>query len=351
MTSNTGYSYTIYSQDGLTVGTQYTFRVSAINLVGTGNPSNEASATPKSSSQAGPPAAPTNFAAKPIATNAINMTWTAPLDNGGLEISGYKISQKVSATGSSTIFQTLIADTKNTKTWYVHQNLAEGTTHTYKVTALNSAGEGIPSNEASATTFSSSGTTQEICGNGIDDNHNGLIDEGCTQTQEICGNGIDDDHDGLIDEGCTTTPTTQPSIGRLKVQSTDFAVRYEISGGKVSTAAIDVDTNVLSIKIKSTADGELTVTLPRELIDAKKDNGKDDVFFVLVDDEETEFSQKVTSSSRTLGITFQKGTTDITIYGTQSVPEFPIAALILVTSIAVTLIISTKWNKIPSIPR
>jgi hypothetical protein len=39
----------------------------------------------------------------------------------------------------------------------------------------------------------------EICGNGIDDDCNGQVDEGCV---EICGNGIDDDRDGQIDEGC-----------------------------------------------------------------------------------------------------------------------------------------------------
>src|SRR5690606_22733613 len=36
----------------------------------------------------------------------------------------------------------------------------------------------------------------ELCNNGIDDNGNGEIDEGCV---EICENGIDDDGDGLID--------------------------------------------------------------------------------------------------------------------------------------------------------
>src|SRR5918992_2983621 len=46
----------------------------------------------------------------------------------------------------------------------------------------------------------------EICGNGIDDDKDGQIDEGCTPVptpKEICGNGVDDDRDGQIDEGCT----------------------------------------------------------------------------------------------------------------------------------------------------
>ena len=42
----------------------------------------------------------------------------------------------------------------------------------------------------------------EICGNGIDDDGDGDIDEAdtdCPNSPEICGNGIDDDGDGLID--------------------------------------------------------------------------------------------------------------------------------------------------------
>ncbi|MGI0009417.1 MAG: PEFG-CTERM sorting domain-containing protein, partial [Nitrosopumilaceae archaeon] len=55
---------------------------------------------------------------------------------------------------------------------------------------------------------------------------------------------------------------------------------------------------------------------------------------------------EVTSDSRTLSINFPDGTTYIEVYGTQSVPEFPIAALILVASIAVTLLVTRKWNQI-----
>jgi hypothetical protein len=56
----------------------------------------------------------------------------------------------------------------------------------------------------------------ETCGNGIDDNNDGVIDEEqCTTPTtlpptETCGNGIDDNNDGVIDEEQCTTPTTLP---------------------------------------------------------------------------------------------------------------------------------------------
>src|ERR687898_1824192 len=49
-----------------------------------------------------------------------------------------------------------------------------------------------------------SSPSSEICGNRIDDDGDGEVDEGCTSVEEICGNGIDDDKDGQIDEGCTS---------------------------------------------------------------------------------------------------------------------------------------------------
>ncbi|MBU1939132.1 hypothetical protein KKH30_00025 [Candidatus Micrarchaeota archaeon] len=42
----------------------------------------------------------------------------------------------------------------------------------------------------------------EICGDGIDNDADGEIDEDCSGLYEICGNGIDDNRNGLIDEGC-----------------------------------------------------------------------------------------------------------------------------------------------------
>lgn len=55
----------------------------------------------------------------------------------------------------------------------------------------------------------------EVCGDGIDNDGDGLIDEGCTPPppppSEICGDGIDNDGDGLIDEDCAPPPPPPPS--------------------------------------------------------------------------------------------------------------------------------------------
>jgi len=72
----------------------------------------------------------------------------------------------------------------------------------------------------------------------------------------------------------------------------------------------------LIIKIFTTSNGQLTITLPRALIDAVLENGDDDEFFVLVDSVEVNFDETKTSSDRTLTISFSDGNEEIEIIGT-----------------------------------
>jgi hypothetical protein len=50
----------------------------------------------------------------------------------------------------------------------------------------------------------------EVCGDGIDNDLDGQIDEGCAPPPpppvEVCGDGVDNDKDGLVDEGCPVVP-------------------------------------------------------------------------------------------------------------------------------------------------
>ncbi|RJQ54728.1 MAG: hypothetical protein C4526_04935 [Nitrospiraceae bacterium] len=49
------------------------------------------------------------------------------------------------------------------------------------------------------------GVANDGGGNGVDDDDDGVIDEGCLETDIDCGNGQDDDGDGFNDEGCPET--------------------------------------------------------------------------------------------------------------------------------------------------
>ncbi|KAG2479493.1 MAG: Peptidyl-prolyl isomerase [Nitrosopumilales archaeon] len=92
---------------------------------------------------------------------------------------------------------------------------------------------------------------------------------------------------------------------------------YSIRRGEVLGFEIDPETRSLIISIKARTNGELTITLPRDLIDAKIGSVDSD-FIVLMDNLETIFfDETITSSDRTLIIPFGGFNSEITIVGTQ----------------------------------
>jgi len=92
---------------------------------------------------------------------------------------------------------------------------------------------------------------------------------------------------------------------------------YSIIGGAVSSIEADEYFASLIITLEAEDDGILTITLPRSFIDAKIGD-IDDEFFVLVNGEEiVYFEEAPTIDDRTLAISFEQGTREIEIIGTQ----------------------------------
>ncbi|MYG69507.1 MAG: T9SS type A sorting domain-containing protein, partial [Rhodothermaceae bacterium] len=148
LVANTSSTETTYAHSGLGAGTTRHYRVSAINSVGASSPSNVADAT-TDALEAIAPGSPTSLTATSEGRTTINLSWTAPTNNGGAAITGYRIEVSVNA-GSS--WTDLEANTSSTGTTYVHSGLGAGTTRHYRVSAINSVGASSPSNVANATT-------------------------------------------------------------------------------------------------------------------------------------------------------------------------------------------------------
>jgi len=140
----------------------------------------------------------------------------------------------------------------------------------------------------------------------------------------------------------------------------DYEVEYIIRGGTVKNMKIDPDGLALVITIDAIRDGSITVTLPRDMIDAKKPviltaddklvgktvdlkDLEDDEFFVLIGGEETNFKETKSKTSRTLSIGFVADDSEIKIIGTYAIPEFgAIAALVLAVAIISIIAVSAK---------
>ena len=148
LVDNTNSAAVSYSHTGLIAGTTRYYRVSAINSVGTSSPSNVANATTESETA---PSAPTGLSATALGPTSISLSWTAPLDDGGTDITAYLIEVSLNGTSGWT---SLVGNTGTTETSYTHTGLTALTTQYYRVSAINSGGTGSASNIASATTSS-----------------------------------------------------------------------------------------------------------------------------------------------------------------------------------------------------
>ena len=96
------------------------------------------------------PAKPTNLTATAAGNAQIDLAWTAPVDDGGRAVSGYKV--EVSDDGSTGSWSDLEADTASTDTAYSHSGLSAGDTRHYRVSAINAAGTSEASDSDEATT-------------------------------------------------------------------------------------------------------------------------------------------------------------------------------------------------------
>lgn len=102
----------------------------------------------------------------------------------------------------------------------------------------------------------------------------------------------------------------------ITLDGTSITVRYEIEGGKMLSITPDVSSNSIAVLIQSNGDGNMSLKLPRSLIDAKRD-GEDTHFIVKVDDHGVNYDEVVSLRSRILTVPFHLGDQKITIKGTQ----------------------------------
>jgi len=141
---STGTSGTSFTVTGLTNGTSYTVSVRADNAIGDGSPSAPASGTP-----ATVPDAPTTVLAASDSASA-DVSWTAPVWNGGSQVTGYKATAYTSTAGTTTAGTA--CTTASPTTACTITGLTNGTTYYVGVTATNAQGTGVSSSPLVAVT-------------------------------------------------------------------------------------------------------------------------------------------------------------------------------------------------------
>ena len=118
----------------LTNGDSYVFVVTANNIAG-------ASVSSLPSNAVTPitvPNAPTNVVATSIGNDSVNLSWSAPVNNGGSAITGYSVTSTPSGVSLST-----------TGTSVTIGSLTSGTSYTFTITANNQSGSSTPTTSSS----------------------------------------------------------------------------------------------------------------------------------------------------------------------------------------------------------
>jgi len=118
--------------EGLTNGSVYVFRVSAINAAGVGDTTiGSAQANPRTTASA-----PTGTAA--VATDAtVALSWSPPLTNGGSAVTGYEVAYRSETSGEWTIL-----DVAADATTAVVDGLTNGVGYVLRVRAVTDVGDG-----------------------------------------------------------------------------------------------------------------------------------------------------------------------------------------------------------------
>lgn len=153
-TSFTTTTSTSTTVTGLSAGTLYYFRIRPYTgSSGNGYYGNYSNEVSDSTTAISTPGSPTGLTATDFGTNRsyndgrIDLSWTAPTNNGGSPITGYRIER---STNGST-FSVLVSNTGSTGVSYPDTGLSSGQIYYYRVYAINSGGPGSVSNTANAT--------------------------------------------------------------------------------------------------------------------------------------------------------------------------------------------------------
>ena len=161
---------------------------------------------------------------------------------------------------------------------------------------------------------------------------------------------VEFEYGGMMSAGVQATPEFAMEENENDLSQSimieDHSLDYNLTCAEIKSLTPDTENKSLIVSIKTDCDGELTITLPKDVIDTDEEG-----FFILVDGDETNHKASSVGEFWTLTIPFSYGSEEIEIIGTFVIPEFgTIAGLVLILAITSIIIISAK-NKQIFIPK
>ena len=134
---NTGSTATTYTLMGLTNGTLYYVRVSGVNIVGTGTPSNVISLMPSTI-----PGPAIIISSASCDNQQVLVTWAPPTNTGGAPILSYNLQYSTTGLAGSWLPTPMPYSVAAPTTSYTFTGLTNGTLYYFQVAAVNTIGAG-----------------------------------------------------------------------------------------------------------------------------------------------------------------------------------------------------------------
>ena len=139
------------------------------------------------------------------------------------------------------------------------------------------------------------------------------------------------------------------NIYELRIADNYYPIKYQITGtgNKVNNISAETDNATLLVNVLSQSNGRLSIELPRNIIDSKKEGDVDDRYIVFQDGQVASPEEIITNSqARILAIDFDKGIGQIEISGSKIMPEFgALSTLIFAVSTAAMIVVRMKLHK------
>ena len=253
---------TEYTVDDLDEDTEYVFRVSAINSVGTGDPSGEARATPSDESTADrravKPGSPGSVKAAPASDTRLYVEWSSPSGSRGPEVTAYLVEYKQKS-GEWEIAAEVGGDAGA----FIHDVPNPKTSYSYRVTAINEAGSSAPSGPSGFVKPEHTNAPTQVTITALSPTSARLewlppsqtFRQTITQFEilKIFSNGVSATHDSVGGRQTTYTATGLDTGSEHR-----FAVKAKLSVGETSESET-VTITLTSESGKGTAGGEKTV--------------------------------------------------------------------------------------------
>lgn len=152
-----------------------------------------------------------------------------------------------------------------------------------------------------------------------------------------------------------------PAFGQSSVEE-DFTITFDERTFEVHASATNVDVKEVRVEPEffsvsilleaASSAGEITINLPRALLDAKHvdDQSADGEFIIIVGSDVGDYEEVETNElERMIAISVPAGTSEIEIIGNRVVPEFPFATLVIIIGLGSTIaVLRLKNNLLPA---